>query len=364
MSLSLSNSLPPLILGGAGFSNQCHPSPSTLPIPQILKLAFDHGMRAIDTSPYYEPSEQLLGTALGHPEITENYAREDYILMTKVGRLKSDQVDYSPAWVRKSVTRSLRRLGTEYLDVVFCHDVEFVTDEDALGAVAELLEFVREGKVRYVGLSGYRIDILTRVAGLVRERFGRPVDVVQNWGRMNLRNGGLEGAGLRGLEVAGVRCVLNASPLDIGLLRAEGVPVGKLGDFHPAPEGLRRACREVGECMRARGENLAAVALRYALWRAEANCRGSLRVCTITGISTIADLTENVETALKILKPLGESPNSIAGARLDTAQLERDRPLFSEARKILGEWVDYCFTSPDPRWSVELKRMMPDESEG
>ncbi|KAK3112269.1 Peptidyl-prolyl isomerase cwc27 [Teratosphaeriaceae sp. CCFEE 6253] len=360
--MSLAQSLPPLILGGAGFSYQCHPDPEALPIRDVILQAFDAGVRAIDTSPYYEPSEQLLGKALSSPDITDRYARKDYVLMTKVGRIKSDQVDYSPAWVRKSVARSLERLGTTYLDVVFCHDVEFVTTSDALGAIGELLKLVEEGKVRYVGISGYRIDVLVRVAEAVRERAGKSLDIVQNWGQLNLQNRRLETEGLQALEAAGVRCVLNASPLNIGLLRAEGVPVGQLGDFHPAPQGLRKACAEVAGYMRAERENLAAVALRYALWRAEVNSRGGFRVCTITGISTVGDLTENVGTAWKVLRPVGEGSRGLGRMELDEAKVEKDKPLFDEAERIFGDWMGYGFTSPDPRWSTELKRMMPDES--
>lgn len=90
--------LPPLVLGGAGFSYQCHPDPAALPISQIIRRAFDHGIRAIDTSPYYEPSEQLLGESLSQPEVTNNYSRSDYILMTKVGRIEAAKFDYSPDW--------------------------------------------------------------------------------------------------------------------------------------------------------------------------------------------------------------------------------------------------------------------------
>ncbi|KAK5681286.1 hypothetical protein LTS10_007048 [Elasticomyces elasticus] len=340
---ALHSQLPPLILGGA----------------DVIRQAFDSGVRAIDTSPYYEPSEQLLGKALQDASITDHYSRPDYILMTKVGRIKSDQFDYTPAWVRESVSRSLQRFNTDYLDVVFCHDVEFVTEHDALGAVGELLRLVDEGKVRSVGISGYRIDVLSRVAQSVRERYGRPVDVIQNWGQMNLQNGRLETEeGLKAFEEAGVKTVLNASPLNIGLLRAGGVPVGKLGDFHPAPDGLRRTCKDIAEYMTSQGESLAAVALRYALWRAEATSHDQFRVCTITGISTIADLTENVDTSLTILKAAQNSPNSVAGATLNQLQLDHDRTLFEWAREMLGEWSDYAFTSPDPGWSPELKRII------
>ncbi|KAK3096339.1 hypothetical protein LTR53_019384, partial [Teratosphaeriaceae sp. CCFEE 6253] len=149
----------------------------------------------------------------------------------------------------------------------------------------------------------------------------------------------LETEGLQALEAAGVGCVLNASPLNIGLLRAEGVPVGQLGDFHPAPQGLRKACAEVAGLTQARGENLAAVALRYALWRAEVNSRGGFRVCTITGISTVGDLTKNVGAAVKVLRPVGEGSRGLGRVELDEAQVEKDKPLFDEAERIFGDWM-------------------------
>ena len=225
----LSQTLPPLVLGGAGFSYQTHPDPGSVPVHEIIRQAFDHGMLAIDTSPFYEPSEQLLGQALAQPVVTEKYSRPDYILMTKVGRLASDQYDYSPSWVRKSVLRSLERLRTSYLDVVFCHDIEAVTDEDVLGAVGELLELVQEGKIRHIGLSSYRIDLLSRRALQVRQRFGRPLDVIQNWGQLTLQNSRLESEGLKAFKEAGVGCICSSSPLTIGLLRKGGVQQGKLG---------------------------------------------------------------------------------------------------------------------------------------
>jgi len=180
---------------------------------------------------------------------------------------------------------------------------------------------------------------------------------------MNLQNGRLEKEGLKKFEEAGVTCVLNASPLNIGLLRDGGAPVGKLGDFHPAPQGLRKRVQNVADYMAARGENLAAVALRYALWRSQDMSHDSFRVCTITGISNISDLTENVETALKILKPREDGSRVLANVSLDLDQLQQDKPLFDEAQAIFGEWMEYGFTSPDPRWSIKLKRIITDEAE-
>ena len=59
--------------------------------------------------------------------------------MTKVGRIATLEFDYSPTWIHYSVNRPLERFKTSYLDVVFCHDIEYVTDTDAVTAVGVLL---------------------------------------------------------------------------------------------------------------------------------------------------------------------------------------------------------------------------------
>lgn len=213
-------------MGGAAWSHQLNPDAETRPIIPVILKAFEEGIRTIDTSPYYEPSEKVLGAALADPAIKSRYSREDYFLMTKVGRIASEEFNYSPAWVRESVRRSLQRFQTSYLDVVFCHDVEFVSDAACLAALSTLWSFVDEGKVRYVGISGYPIEKLVRVARLCKEKLGRSVDVVQNWGQLTLQNGRLKTEGLRTLKAEGVKVVCSSSPLNIGLLREQGVPVG------------------------------------------------------------------------------------------------------------------------------------------
>jgi D-arabinose 1-dehydrogenase len=366
----LSQILPPLILGGAGFSYQVNPNPNPTQVREVIQCAFDSGLRAIDTSPYYEPSEQLLGAALSDPEIASQFRRQEYILMTKVGRITTHEFDYSPSWVRRSIARSLKRFKTSYLDVVFCHDIEYVTEEEALQAVGTLLEFVQDGAVRYIGVSGYRINILVNLARKVKERYGRPLDVVQNWAQMNLQNNRLEKEGLDAFKAAGVLCVCNASPLSLGLLRASPVPIGAHGDFHPAPPGLRAAAHRAASSASATGESMAGLALRYALWRAQIACTRGFQVCTITGISSALEVVENVSAAKKILNGDGDlGPFQRRGGQSDTGvsilnlnQVEADSPMYAMVQEILGSWFNYSFQIPEPGWDVESKQMVKSET--
>jgi Aldo/keto reductase family len=88
-----------------------------------------YGIRAFDTSPFYGNSEIVLGTAL--KVLEPEFPRATYQLNTKVGRYGPTDFDYSPEAVRRSVRRSLQRLHTQYLDVVYLHDVEFVAPRPA-----------------------------------------------------------------------------------------------------------------------------------------------------------------------------------------------------------------------------------------
>jgi hypothetical protein len=157
-------------------------------------------------------------------------------------------------------------LHTEYLDVVYCHDVEFVSSREVLDAVRELRRIRdTEGTIRYVGISGYPVDILCDLAELVLRETGEPLDVVMSYANFTLQNTRLLTQGLPRLVAAGVDVVPNASPLGMGLLRRKGVPIGSMGDFHPAPDALRTVIHNAAEWADAQGEKIEVVAIRFAL---------------------------------------------------------------------------------------------------
>ena len=173
----LSSILPPLVFGTATFNLQYNYDPFKLDTTGLVTSALTHGIRAFDTSPYYGPSEQLLGDALSTPFVRATFPRDSYMLLTKCGRISAHEFDYSAQWVRQSVHESMRRLHTEYLDLVYCHDVEFVSPEEVLEAVRELRRLRDEGKIRYVGISGYPVGVLGDMAELVLRETGEPLSL-------------------------------------------------------------------------------------------------------------------------------------------------------------------------------------------
>lgn len=87
-----------------------------------VRVALDCGLNFIDTSPFYGRgmSEVLLGVAL------RGVPRDSYTLCSKLGRYDLQHFDFSAKRVAESVDVTLHRLGTDHLDIMLCHDIEFV----------------------------------------------------------------------------------------------------------------------------------------------------------------------------------------------------------------------------------------------
>ena len=118
---------------------------------RTIHRALDLGVTLIDTAEVYGPytNEELVGRAL-------QGRRDQVVLATKFGLISHNgrgvgTPDSSPDNVRTAVEGSLRRLGTDHIDLYYQHRVDPATPiEDTMGALAEL---VAQGKIRYVGLS-------------------------------------------------------------------------------------------------------------------------------------------------------------------------------------------------------------------
>jgi aryl-alcohol dehydrogenase-like predicted oxidoreductase len=183
-----------------------------MPTTEIVHHALRSGIHAFDTSPYYGPAEELLGAALNTAYVQQNIPRETYYILTKVGRIAASSFDYSAKWVRYSVGRSLQRLHTKYLDVVYCHDVEFVSPDEVLEAVKELRRIRdEEDSIRYVGISGYPLDVLCSLAERILRETGEPIDMVMSYSHYTLQNTRLLTQALPRLKEAGVDVVPKGS---------------------------------------------------------------------------------------------------------------------------------------------------------
>ena len=135
--------------------------------------ALDLGITLFDTAHAYGfgAAEQLLGEAL-RPEI--RFARESLVIATKGGLRKDGALtvrDSSPAALRRDLEASLRALGTDYVDL---YQVHWPDPATPIAETAETLDaFVREGKVRFVGVSNYDARQMTAFQQV------RPIDTLQ-----------------------------------------------------------------------------------------------------------------------------------------------------------------------------------------
>jgi D-arabinose 1-dehydrogenase len=350
----LSTTLPPLICGTATFNNLYNKDVSKLPTNEIVQRALELGVRAFDTSPYYGPSEELLGKALSTPYVLAHHPRSSYHLVTKVGRIANAEFDYSPEWVRYSIQRSLQRLHTTYLDVVYCHDVEFVSPEEVLDAVKELRRIRDvERTIKYIGISGYPVPLLCDLAELVLKETGEPLDCVMSYANYTLQNTTLKTVGVERLKAAGVSSVPNASILGMGLMRSAGVPVGGKGDFHPAPRPLRQKCMDAAKYVESTGERLEVTSIRWGLesWAHEGAVVGGLDGIgvSVMGVSNLAELEETMSVWNSVLDGL-LIPGREVTAEKQEWSLSRRKEVETKAIgvwDILGEWRDYAWPSPD-----------------
>ncbi|KAK1767894.1 Aldo/keto reductase family-domain-containing protein [Phialemonium atrogriseum] len=393
----LSAVLPPLILGTATFNTQYVTDPLSMPYERIVSRALELGVTAFDTSPYYGPSEDLLGRALA--ALDPPPPRSSLTLITKAGRVGPSEFDYSPSHIRRSVFRSLRRLRTPYLDLVYAHDVEFVSPAEVLSAVRELRRLRDDDQggagpvVRHVGISGYPVDVLCDLAELVRRETGEPLDAVMSYGHFTVQNRTLglplghddsqptpttaaaaATSPLARLRAAGVGVVLNASMLGMGLLTSAGIPPdptasppttdnshSPLAKWHPSPPALRLACKRLSALAAAAGERLESVAIRWSLgeWARVAGGAGVgvpvsvpghagvVVGASVMGVTSVAELEETV----------GEWEGVLVGRRRAVEEEEgggdggRDgkivRLVEEEMWPALGaEWLDYSWASP------------------
>jgi aryl-alcohol dehydrogenase-like predicted oxidoreductase len=195
---------------------------------ESVRVALDSGLNFIDTSPFYGRgmSEVLLGVAL------RDVPRDSYTLCTKLGRYDLAHFDFSPRRVVESVDISLHRLGTDHLDIVLCHDIEFVelqpVVEDTLPALRKLQQ---AGKVRFVGFSGYPMKIFKVVLDQTS------VDCILSYNQYTLQNTRLADELVPYLKTKGVG-VMNAGPFSARLLTNAPLP-----KWLKEPETVKAAAR-------------------------------------------------------------------------------------------------------------------------
>jgi aryl-alcohol dehydrogenase-like predicted oxidoreductase len=215
-----------------------------------VRAALECGLNLIDTSPFYGRgmSEVLLGVAL------KGVPRHDYLLCTKLGRYDLAHFDFSARRVAESVDVSLHRLGTDHLDIVLCHDVEFVPLTQIVEETLPALRRIQaSGKVRFIGFSGYPQKIFRWIGEQA------DVDCALNYNQYTLQNTRFATETVPFLKAKGIG-VMNAGPFSARLLTDAPLP-----PWLKEPEAVKAAARRAADLCRARGGSIAKLALQFSL---------------------------------------------------------------------------------------------------
>jgi L-galactose dehydrogenase len=215
-----------------------------------VRVALDCGLNFIDTSPFYGRgmSEVLLGIAL------KDVPRDSYTLCTKLGRYDLQHFDFSAKRVAESVDVSLHRLGTDHLDIVLCHDIEFVEMQQIVDeTIPALRKAQAAGKVKYIGFSGYPMKIFKFILDQTS------VDCVLSYNQYTLQNTRFADEIVPYLKAKGVG-VMNAGPFSARLLTNAPLPA-----WLKEPENVKAAAREAAALCAKRGNDIAKLAVQFSI---------------------------------------------------------------------------------------------------
>lgn len=243
---------------------------------RAVDRAIELEINYFDVAPYYGRTlaEKRLGAFL-------QGKRDRVILATKVGRYDKDLpdgFDFSAARVIRSVEESLRRLGTDVIDILQVHDIEFGEKEQIISETLPALYRLKEqGKIRFAGITGYPLGILQDIAS------SGMVDTILSYCHYNLMNTSLD-------RMLAPFCsdrhigLINASPLHMRVLTRKGAP-----GWHPAPTTVLEAGRRASEWCAAQGVDIADIAMQFALM-----CPSV--ATTIVGMSKQIHVDKNVKS--------------------------------------------------------------------
>ncbi len=216
---------------------------------RAVHAALDLGINLIDCSPFYgiTTAETVLGKAL------RGLPRDQYVLATKVGRYGEDEFDFSAERVARSVDESLKRLGVEHIDIIQCHDIEYVPLDQIVDETIPALRKVQgTGKAGFVGITGFPLAIFPAIMERIE------VDTILSYAHYSLNDTTLQGL-IPYLQAKDVG-IIGASPLSMGLLTNRGSP-----DWHPATDEIKAGCAAAAAFCREQGVDIAQLAVQFSL---------------------------------------------------------------------------------------------------
>src|SRR5216683_5702908 len=258
---------------------------------QVLNAVLDAGINFIDTSIDYGRSEELIGRFIAH-------RRSEYLLASKCGCVPGAGMGaehiHSADNIRAGVEQSLRRMKTDYLDLVQFHRSLTRHQFEEQGALEAALALKKAGKVRLIGVSGTLPQLAEQIEMGVFDAFQIPYSALQREHQEIISRASAAGAGI--IIRGGV---------------ARGAPTDWQRTYYMLPGGSMRERWEKGRLDELLdGMSRLEFTLRFTLSNPDLDT-------TIVGTKNVGHLHDNIAAALK--GPLPENVMNEANRRLAAA---------------------------------------------
>lgn len=286
-------------LGAAQFGNLYRETTDS-EVSGAVDAAWELGIRYLDTAPHYGLglSETRLGRELAARP------RDQYAISTKVGKaldpsperahLQDEQgfavpaahtrrYDFSRDGIRRSLEKSLERLGLDRIDIAYLHDPDEHWEAASTTGIDALVELREEGVVGAIGAGMNQSEMITE---FIRRC---DVDVMMLAGRYTLLEQGARDELLPLAEERGVGIVA-AGVYNSGLLSRPRVPADASYDYLPAPAELIARANRIAEICEAHGTDLPTAAVQYPL-------RHPAVVAAVVGCRNAEQVRQAVERA-------------------------------------------------------------------
>ncbi|KAL4705697.1 hypothetical protein ACJJTC_018770 [Scirpophaga incertulas] len=270
-------------LGGAAFSNiygTFEEGRGVTLIRESLKV----GINYMETGPWYGQgsSEATFGKAL------KGVPRESYLISSKVGRYEkttSKMFDFSAEKTYAGVDSTLRLLGLEYVDLIQVHDVTFAPDMSVIlkETLPALQRSINDGKVRYIGLADYDIDLMKEII----EESDVKISSILSYAKSTLFDNRLQNY-TKYFKSKGIG-VINAAATGMGLLTNKGPQ-----PWHPASDDIKAICRQASDYCQKEGVELARIATWYTLTQPDIDTN----VCGFYDVDQMMDTLNVIEKGL------------------------------------------------------------------
>jgi L-galactose dehydrogenase len=238
---------------------------------RAVDRAIECGINYFDVAPYY--GRTLAESRLG--EFLEG-RRDKVVLTSKACRYDIADFDFSQKRVVQSIEESLKRLRTDYVDLYQIHDVEYGRIDQVIGeTIPAMFKLRKQGKIRFVGITGYPLTVLRKVAEAA------DIDTVLTYCRYNLMDTTMDDI-LTPVARKKDIGLINASPLHMRVLTDKGAP-----NWHPAPRDVFEVAREVTLLCREHDTTISNLAMQFALAHKDV-------AITLVGMSKVRHVDANV----------------------------------------------------------------------